>query len=278
MTCLSCRAASMSSRAAYMSSRVAYMSSRAQRGICSSLFATVALVLAGPALAQAPGDLHLRRLLALPVGALPPAAILMPASRNHNYLVARVQGGRLTGSAGDRDAIGAGVDIQWRGGSAFGGTVGYQKNRCADPSECPDHVMVGGRARLNLITGGPTVAALIGDASATTTFGTELGVGYAPNAFSGRNACAVDLAVPVSLSMFQVIRVVTFLSPGVAWDVRCPLRGGTPGVGASTLAAAGIGFHQLGARGLDVTLGAQRIFRRGAGTHLGISVTYTRLP
>ena len=227
--------------------------------------------------AQSDGELHLRRLLGTPIGALPPVAILMPASRNHNYLVARVQGGRLTGSAGDRDAIGAGVDIQWRGGSSFGGTLGYQRNECAVAADCPDHVMFGGRALINLITGGPTFAALIGDASATTTLGTELGFGYAPNAFRGRNACAVDVAMPLSISMFQVIRVVAFGSPGVAWDVRCPTRGNSPGVGASTLAKAGIGFHQLGARGLDVTIGAQKIFRSGAGTHVGITVTYVRL-
>lgn len=236
------------------------------------------LATATAAHAQSAGELHMRRLLATPIGALPPVAILMPASRNHNYLVGRLQGGRLTGTAGERDAIGAGLDIQWRGGSAFGLTAGYQRNSCAVPADCPSHMMYGGRANVNLITGGPTFAALIGDASATTTLGTQFGFGYAPNAYSGRNACAFDVGLPVSISMFQVVRVVVFGSPGVAWDVRCPLRGNTPGLAASTLAQAGIGIHQLGARGLDVTIGAQRIFRRGAGTHVGISVTYVRLP
>ena len=46
----------------------------------------------------------------------------------------------------------------------------------------------------------------------------------------------------------------------------------------ATLAKAGIGIQQLGARGLDITIGAQQIFRTGAGTHFGISVTYVRLP
>jgi hypothetical protein len=235
-------------------------------------------LLARPTLAQTDGELHTLRLLALPVGALPPVATLMPASRNHNYLVGRLQGGRLTGSRGDRDAAGAGVDLQWRGGSSFGVTVGYQRAECSVSSECPSHVMLGGRARLNLITGGPTFASLVGDASATTTFGTEIGVGYAPNAYAGRTACAVDASIPVSISMFQKIRVVSFFGPGIAWDVRCPFRGGSNGIGASTLASAGIGFHQLGNRGLDVTLGTQRIFRKGAGTHFGVSVTYVRLP
>ena len=230
------------------------------------------------ALAQSSGDFHLRRLLALPVGALPPVASLMPASRNHNYLVLRAQGGRLTGSAGDRDAIGGGVDIQWHGGSSFGATVGYQRADCTVPDECPDHVMFGGRVRLNLLTGGPTVASIIGDASATTTIGGDLGVGYAPNAFSGRDACAVDLGAPVSLSMFQRLRVVSFFSPGVAWDFRCPLQGGSERTGASATAAAGIGIHQLWHPGLDITFGAQKIFRSGSGAHFGIGVTWVNLP
>jgi hypothetical protein len=239
-------------------------------GLCAGLGA--------PSLhAQTDGEIHLRRLLGTPIGALPPVAILMPASRNHNYLVARLQGGRLTGAAGDRDAIGGGIDIQWRGGSSFGATVGYQRNKCAVPDDCPDHLMFGGRALINVITGGPTFAALIGDASATTTLGTELGFGYAPNSYRRSNACAVDLAVPLSISMFQVIRVVAFGSPGVAYDIPCTGRGSSTGTGTSTLAKAGIGLHQIGARGLDVTFGAQKIFRAGAGVHVGVSVTYVRL-
>lgn len=238
----------------------------------------IALLTASVAQAQSDGELHLRRLIATPIGALPPVAILMPASRNHNYLVGRLQAGRLLGSVGDRDAVGAGVDIQWRGGSVFGLTAGYQKNSCAVSFDCPDHLMYGARANMNLITGGPTFAALIGDASATTTLGTQLGFGYAPKSFRDRDACAFDVGIPVSISMFQMIRVVAFGSPGVAWDVRCPWGGNQPGLAASTVMQAGLGLQQIGARGLDVTIGAQRIFRRGAGTHFGISVTYVRLP
>jgi hypothetical protein len=137
--------------------------------------------------------------------------------------------------------------------------------------------MVGGRAKLNLLTGGPTFAAIIGDASATTTFGAELGLGYAARADADRNACAVDIQAPVSLSMFQRIRVVSFFSPGVAWDVRCPTRGGTVGTGRSYLAGAGIGLHQLGHRGLDVTFGMQRIFRARAGYHFGVRRTASQV-
>ena len=242
------------------------------------LFVIGAAVLAQPAVAQTDGELHLRRLLSVPIGALPPVASLMPASRNHNYLVARAQAGRLTGSAGDRDAAAIGADIQWRGGSSFGVTAGYQNNRCSLETDCPDHLLFGGRAKINLLTGGPTFAAIIGDASATTTFGAELGVGYATRAHDDSNACAVDVQAPVSLSMFQRIRVVSFFSPGVAWDVRCPTRGSTSGIGASAIAGAGVGLHQLGHRGLDVSFGVQRIFRAGAGYHVGVSVTWVRLP
>ena len=236
------------------------------------------LVATGQLEAQTEEQLHLRSLLAVPIGALPPVASLMPASRNHNYLVARVQAGRLTGNAGSRDAVGAGVDIQWHGGSLFGATIGYQRAECAVTEDCPDHLMLGGRAKLNLLTGGPTVAAIIGDASATTTVGADVGVGYAPNAFSGRDACAVDIAAPVSLSMVQRVRVVSFFAPGIAWDVRCPTRGANANNSASWLAGAGIGLHQLGHRGLDVTFGVQKIFRAGAGIHLGLSVTWVRMP
>ena len=235
-------------------------------------------VCAVPVAAQTDGQLHLMRLHALPIGALPPVAILMPASRNQNYLVGRVQAGRLLGTVGDRDAIGAGVDLQWRGGSSFGLTAGYQHATCAVPDDCPSHVMFGGRAKLNMITGGPTFAALIGDASATTTLGVELGAGYSPNVFRGRNACAVDVSTPVSISMFQLVRVVAFGAPGIAWDTRCPFGNGSDGVATSATASAGLGFHQLGARGLDVTIGAQQIFRGGSGTQIGVGVTYVRMP
>lgn len=244
-----------------------------------SVFAVLGMtIVAAPLAAQTESQLHLMRLHALPVGALPPVAILMPASRNQNYLVGRLQVGRLQGTPGDRDAAGAGVDIQWRGGSSFGLTAGYQRATCAIADDCPSHPMFGGRAKLNLLTGGPTFAALIGDASATTTFGVEIGAGYAPNVFRGRNACAVDVSTPVSISMFQLVRVVAFGAPGIAWDTRCPFGGGSDGVATSATASAGIGFHQLGARGLDVTLGAQQIFRSGSGTQLGVGVTYVRLP
>lgn len=228
---------------------------------------------------QSAGELHLRRLLAVPFGALPPSGMLMPASRNHNYWVGRLQAGtQWENIAGDLSAIAGGIDLQWRGGSTYGVTAGYQFADCEEGVVgCAGHALFGARARFNVITGGPTVAALIGDNSATTTLGAELGFGYAPNAISGRNACAIDLGMPVSLSLFQRIRVLSFFTPGVAWDVRCPVSG-TVGTAASAYLAAGVGVQQIGHPGLDVSIGAQRIIRQGAGIQIGANVTYVWLP
>jgi len=236
------------------------------------------VIVAHPVAAQSAGELHLRRLLSVPLGALPPQAMLMPASRNHNYWVARLQAGsQWNNIVGDLATTALGVDLQWRGGSSLGLTAGYQWANCnVTVTDCSAHAMIGGRARFNLVTGGPTVASFI-DNSATTTVGAEFGMGYAANAIGGRNACAFDLGAPVSVSLFQRIRLLTFLTPGFAWDARCIVSGSAPG-GASTFLAAGFGLQQLGSRSLDVSFGVQRIFRRGAGVQLGVNVTYVRLP
>lgn len=237
----------------------------------------VALALAPSAGAQSAGETHLRRLLAVPLGALPPMGMLMPASRNHNYWVGRVQAGTQRGNlAGDYSAYAAGVDLQWAGGSTIGVTGGFQSGNCEAPITDCDHGLFGARARVNLLTGGPTVAALVGDNSATTTLGTELGYGYSPNAVDGRNACAVDIGMPVSLSLFQRFRMLTFFTPGVAWDVRC-FTGGTAGTAASAFVGAGIGIQKLFHHGFDVSLGAQRIIRGGSGLQVGISASFVWL-
>jgi len=238
------------------------------------------IVLGQPVAAQTAGELHLRRLLSVPLGALPPAAMLMPASRNHSYWVGRVQAGtQWNNFLGDFRTTAVGLDLQWQGGSSFGLTAGYQQADCQDTAVtgCGSHAMIGGRARFNVITGGPTVAALIGDNSATTTVGTEIGLGYAPNDIAGRNACALDFGAPVSLSLFSRMRVLTFLTPGLAWDMPC-IVGGNHTAGASTYLGTGFGVQQLGVRGLDVSIGVQRIFRSRAGLQVGINVTYVRLP
>ena len=121
------------------------------------------------------------------------------------------------------------------------------------------------------------MAALIGDNGATTTLGAELGYGYAPNAVGGHKACAFDAGLPISVALFQRIRVLSFFTPGIAWDVRCPSEG-SPGIGASTFVAAGVGIQQLWHPGLDVSLGIQRIFRSEPGVQLGVTVTFVNLP
>lgn len=236
------------------------------------------LVLSHQGPAQTVGELHLRRLLAVPLGALPPMGMLMPASRNHNYWVGRLQAGtQWENLGGDFTAFAGGVDLQWRGGSTIGITGGYQLQNCEeDVTGCATHSLFGVRTRVNVVTGGPTFAALVGDNSATTTLGAELGLGYAADAVAGRNACAVDMGMPISISFFQRVRMLSFVTPGIAWDMRCPANG-SPGGGASTFIGAGIGIQQFGNRGLDVSLGAQRIFRRGSGVQVGINVTYVWL-
>jgi hypothetical protein len=240
----------------------------------------VLIGLAQPIAAQTAGELHLRRLLSVPLGALPPAAMLMPASRNHNYWVGRVQAGTQRNNfLGDLTTTAVGLDLQWQGGSSFGLTAGYQQADCRESvvTGCGSHAVIGGRARFNVVTGGPTVAAMVGDNSATTTVGAEIGLGYAPNDVGGRNACALDVGAPVSVSLFQRVRVLTFLTPGLAWDMPC-IVGGSHSAGASTYLGTGFGVQQLGVRGLDVSIGVQRIFRTRAGLQVGINVTYVRLP
>jgi hypothetical protein len=241
--------------------------------------ALATLAFAQQSAAQSPGDLHLRRLLAVPLGALPPMGQLMLASRDHNYWVGRIQAGtQWQNLTGDQVAVAGGIDLQWRGGSVFGVTAGYSLADCDEAvTGCASHPLFGGRAKFNILTGGPTFAALVGDNSATTTLGAELGLGYAPNAVAGRNACAFDIGLPVSVSFFQRVRLLSFFTPGIAWDARC-IHAGSVAEGASTYLGAGIGLQQLGHPGLDVSVGMQRIFRRGSGFQLGVNVTYVRLP
>ncbi|MGH7482396.1 MAG: hypothetical protein ACRELV_09590 [Longimicrobiales bacterium] len=228
-----------------------------------------------PARAQieAPG-LGLADVEATPIGALPPMALPMPASRNHNYWVFRVQAGHRRGRAGpDLLAIAGGIDLQWRGGSIFGVTGGYQTGDC---ESCEGHLLFGARGRFNVLTGGPTIGALIGDYSATSTLGAELGFGWAPDAKAGLDVCTVDVGVPLSLAMLQRVRLVSYISPGAVLEVDCSTDPGPKRT--DFMLSAGIGVQQLGLPGLDVYLGAQKAFRSGTGYQFGISVMYVRLP
>lgn len=216
------------------------------------------------------------RIEATPIGALPPIALPMPASRNHNYWGFRFQGGQREGEGTDLSAIAAGIDFQYRGGSILGITGGYQKRDCDLVGEsCGGHALFGVRSRINLITGGQAIGSLFGDYSSTTTLGTEVGFGYAPNVLPGMKACTVDFGVPVSASIGQRVRNVLFITPGVVWDMNCASGAGISA--PSYFTGLGIGLQQLKGRGLDAFLGLQKIFRRGTGYQFGVSVTYVIL-
>lgn len=250
------------------------------RPLTGALLGIAASVVANKAYAQiSAGEQHLRRLLATPIGGLPPVAMPMPASRDRNYWGLRLQAGRhRRDDTPDVRAAAAGIDIQWQGGSVAGITAGYQVPQCKPADvDCKSHLLFGARTRLGLMSGGPTLAALIDDYSATTTLGAELGLGYGPGAGSIGDACTVDVGMPISISMLQRVRVVSFVSPGFAWDVGCLRRSPAP-TAASFVLGYGLGIQQLWRRGLDVNIGLQRIFRRGTGIQFGISMIYVRLP
>ncbi len=240
-----------------------------------------AFVLFAASMAGAQGteeDFDLLRLEATPIGALPPVSLPMAASRNHSYWGARLQAGHRRERHGpDLLAVAAGVDFQYRGGSTIGFTGGFQERDCdlAGPA-CGRHAMYGARARVGVITGGSSLGGVFGDFSATNTLGGELGIGYAPNIVPGMNACTIDVGLPYSISLFQRIRAVTYVTPGVVWDVDCSSEGRS--TGASYLGSFGIGLQQFGAREIDVYLGVQRIFRGNSGYQFGLTVTYLRLP
>ncbi len=244
-----------------------------------TLLIALAMLGAGRADAQASeDDLQRLRLEATPIGALPPLALPMPASRNHNYWGARVQAGYRRERRGPDDllAFAGGVDYQYRGGSTFGVTAGFQDRDCQLSGEtCGRHSLFGARSRISLITGGSALGGIFGDYSATNTIGTEFGIGYAPNVLAGMNACTVDFGVPYSVALFQSVRVVSFITPGVVWDVDCSSNNSASG--ASYMASFGVGLQQLGPRELDVYLGVQRIFRGNSGYQIGLTVTYTKL-
>lgn len=241
----------------------------------------IAGVMAGPQLAQGQAGQALPVLAseATPIGALPPIALPMPASRDDNYWGVRLQvGQRRERGPEDLLAIAGGIDYQVRGGSILGVTGGYQwrQNCQAAINDCGGHSLFGARARFNFLTGGPTIAGLIGDDAATTTLGTEIGLGYAPSVAPGVNACTVDLGVPLSIAMLERIHLVSFVTPGVVWDVDCSSED-TPR-SRSFLVGFGFGIQQLGFRGLDVHVGMQRMFRGTTGVQFGVSVSWVRLP
>ncbi len=240
------------------------------------LLAAALLACAADADRAAAQDAPLYRVEATPIGSMPPLPLPMPASRNHNYWGFRLQAARHAGRAGaDLEAIAAGVDLQWRGGSVFGVTAGYQRADC-DLADCNDHLMFEGRGRFNFITGGPTIAGALGDNNASTTVGFEMGIGYAPDVTERLNACTFDVGVPVALAMLQSVRLVLFAKPGLAWDFHC--GGSAEGLSTTWMGSVGVGLQQLGLRGLDVNAGFKKLFRDDTGYVFGISASYVLLP
>jgi len=233
----------------------------------------------GPASAQTAIPQPILAFEATPIGALPPMALPMPASRDHNYWGLRLQTGeRVQRGPEDLLAVATGVDFQVRGGSVFGLTGGYQwRQHCqAAVSDCGGHSLFGARARFSVMTGGPTLASLWGDNDASSTLGTEFGIGYAPRTSPGVNACTFDVGLPFSIATLERIHLVTFVTPGWVREFDCSSENTRSQ--SNYLMGFGLGFQQLGFRGLDVQAGMQRIFRGATGVQFGISISWVRLP
>lgn len=242
-----------------------------------SLAAIVVALLALPVSAAAQ-QLDMTRLEATPVGALPPVALPMPASRDHNYWTLRLEGGRRADRTGeDLSAAAATIDLQWRGGSAFGFTGGYQVRDCGgELTSCDGHMLFGLRARMNMLTGGPTLAGMFGDYSANTTLGLEMGFGYSPNVVGSVDACTGDLGFPYNLAMLQRVRLVFFFEPRIVQDFGCS-RSAAP-LRRDFMLSTGFGVQQLFGRGFDAYVGFGKDFRSGTGYQLGLTLSYVRLP
>ena len=222
--------------------------------------------------------LEILRLFGTPVGALPAISLPMPASRNHSNWIGRLQTGYRKGPSGTSlPATAAGLDFQYQGGSTIGITGGYQKRDCDVVDACGGHALFGARAQVNLITGGSTLAKLFHDNSTTSTFGAEVGLGYAPHITRDESACSLDLGLPFSVAMRrQQPRFVGYVTPGVVWDTGCGR--GTVVKGKSYFTGFGFGFQQVANRSFDVYFGFQKVFRTNTGYEMGVSLTYVNLP
>ena len=235
-----------------------------------------------PALVQAQAtdaELATLRLLGVPNTALPPVSLPMPASRNHNYYIGRFQTGYRKGPSGNAmPSLAAGIDLQYRGGSTIGITGGLQKRDCGIAgTDCGSHALFGVRSQINLMTGGSIFAGLLHDNSATSTFGTELGFGYAPKVANDINACAIDFGLPLSVAKRrQRPRLVGYLSPGIIWDFNC--GSGGPQSTKTYKTDFGLALQQVGNRSFDIYFGMQKLFRGRTGFQTGLSFSYVRLP
>jgi len=219
------------------------------------------------------------RLLGVPITALGPLSLPMPASRNHNYFIGRLQSGFREGPSGtEMPAFAAGVDFQYRGGSIIGVTGGYQRRDCGTlGSGCGGHAMFGVRSQINLVTGGSIFAGLLHDNSATSTLGTELEFDYSPNIADGIHGCAIGMGLPFSVAKRrQRPRLVGYVSPGIIWDFNCGSSG--PPSRDTWKTDFGLALQQVGNRSFDIYFGMQKLFRGKTGFQTGLSFTYVRLP
>lgn len=243
--------------------------------------AWVALPIATSAMhAQATdSEVKLLRLLSVPVTALPPISLPMPASRNNNYWIGRLQGGTRKGPGGaQQPAVAAGLDFQYRGGSIFGVTAGYKRRDCGiEKTGCGGHALFGARSQINLMSGASVFAGLLNDNTATSTLGLEFGFGYAPRVKDDLNACAFDVGVPLSVAKRrQRPRLVGYFGPGVVWDFSCGSSG--PKSRKTYKADFGVALQQVGNRSFDIYFGMQKLFRGRTGFQTGLTFTYVRLP
>lgn len=223
-------------------------------------------------------DLQILRLFSTPIGALPAISLPMPGSRNNSNLIGRLQTGYRKGPSGlSLPGSAVGLDLQYMGGSVFGLTAGAQKRDCGIVDSCGYHPMFGARTQINIITGGSTLAGLLRDNSTTSTFGAELGLGYAPHVTPNMNACSVDFGLPFSVAKRrQRPRFVGYVTPGIVWDSNCGK--GTLVKDHTYFTGFGFGFQQVTNRSLDVYFGFQKVFRRRTSNEVGITFSYVKLP
>ncbi len=224
-------------------------------------------------------EIEVIRLLSVPLTALPPLSLPMPASRNHSYWIGRLQAGYRKTPSGYAVPAGAlGLDRQIKGGSVFGVTGGYQKRDCKIPgSECGGHTLFGARAQINIVTGGTMFANLLRDNTATSTLGAEFGFGYAPKVVGDMNACALNFGLPFSVAKRrQRPRLVGYVTPGVVWDFSCGSKG--PDTRKSYYTDFGVALQQVGNRSFDIYFGMQKVYRARTGFQTGVSFSYVRLP
>lgn len=242
--------------------------------------AFAALALPSALTAQLSGtDVRILRLLSIPVNAVPAIGAPMPASRNHSYIIGRLQSGYRKGPGGGAmPAVAGGIDLQWKGGSTLGVTGGYQKRDCETLGDnCGGHAMFSVSSNINLMTGGSMFAGLLNDNSTTSTLGLSMGVDYAPRHTKDMNACAFDVGLPFSVAKRrQRPRLVGYVTPGIVWDFNCGSDG--PAGGKTYRTDFGFALQQVGNRSFDIYLGMQKLFRRRTGFLTGLSFSYVRLP